>query len=339
MAKPRVFVSSTYYDLRYVRASLDEFIRNIVYEAILFEKGDIPFQHDQLLEDSCVGEVNLADIFVLIIGGRYGSLSTEDVEQRSSDPENFFQKVRSITRKEYERAREKQIPLYIFIEKDVLSEFKTFQKNRSKFDVDYAHVDDIRIFYLIDDIFKERLNNFVRGFDKTEEIIVWLRDQWAGIFAESLRNKSDRRDISGLSFQVAQLSSVVSSLQSYSENFIRESDPNADILINAERMKQKQFLANSIIEFAPIGWFSRHPATMDYFKTEEREQRLNILHNLIKANGLIEFLIRMRVPHESLVLSTVGVEDERNQEYTALKRALAIAGVESISDVTDYQSV
>ncbi len=44
MAKPRIFVSSTYYDLRHVRDNLQEFINGMGYEHVLFELGDIFFK-------------------------------------------------------------------------------------------------------------------------------------------------------------------------------------------------------------------------------------------------------------------------------------------------------
>ncbi len=43
MARPKVFVSSTYYGLRHIRNSLETFIENMGYEGVLFESGDIPF--------------------------------------------------------------------------------------------------------------------------------------------------------------------------------------------------------------------------------------------------------------------------------------------------------
>ena len=46
MARPRVFVSSTYYDLKHIRASLDLFIEQLGYESVLSEKGDIAYAHD-----------------------------------------------------------------------------------------------------------------------------------------------------------------------------------------------------------------------------------------------------------------------------------------------------
>jgi hypothetical protein len=43
MAKPRVFISSTFYDLRQLREDLDDFIRSMGYEAVRNEEGNIPF--------------------------------------------------------------------------------------------------------------------------------------------------------------------------------------------------------------------------------------------------------------------------------------------------------
>jgi hypothetical protein len=42
MARPRVFISSTYYDLKYIRGGLEAFVKQTGYDPILFEKGDIP---------------------------------------------------------------------------------------------------------------------------------------------------------------------------------------------------------------------------------------------------------------------------------------------------------
>src|SRR5262249_55044202 len=100
------------------------------YEPILFEKGDIPFHHDTLLEQSCLQEVDSADMLVLVIGGRYGSLSKEDRELLEKDPSEFFGRIRSVTQKEYEKAREKNIPIFAFVDFQVLAEYNTYKANR-----------------------------------------------------------------------------------------------------------------------------------------------------------------------------------------------------------------
>jgi len=39
MARPKVFVSSTFYDLKQIRADLEHFIREMGYDAVLHERG------------------------------------------------------------------------------------------------------------------------------------------------------------------------------------------------------------------------------------------------------------------------------------------------------------
>jgi hypothetical protein len=53
MAKPRVFISSTFYDLRQVRTDIDTFIENLGYEAVKNEDGDIPYGKEDALEEYC----------------------------------------------------------------------------------------------------------------------------------------------------------------------------------------------------------------------------------------------------------------------------------------------
>lgn len=47
MAKPRVFVSSTYYDLKYARERLERFIEAYNMEPVLFESDEVYFNPSQ----------------------------------------------------------------------------------------------------------------------------------------------------------------------------------------------------------------------------------------------------------------------------------------------------
>ena len=75
--KPRVFVSSTHYDLKYLRSSLEALVESLGFDAILSEKSAITYDPDTHLDESCYRAASEADIFVLIIGGRYGSPSSK----------------------------------------------------------------------------------------------------------------------------------------------------------------------------------------------------------------------------------------------------------------------
>src|ERR1043165_785810 len=76
MAKLRVFVSSTYYDLKHIRRNLENFLDDMGYEPVLFESGDIPFEHTLEIDDSCYKEIENCHMQILIIGNRYGSIAS-----------------------------------------------------------------------------------------------------------------------------------------------------------------------------------------------------------------------------------------------------------------------
>ena len=73
MAKPKLFLSSTFYDLRQIRTDLDLFVENLGYDITRNEEGDIPYGKDEALEEYCYKEIKGIDILISIIGGRYGT--------------------------------------------------------------------------------------------------------------------------------------------------------------------------------------------------------------------------------------------------------------------------
>src|SRR5438552_10179566 len=113
MAKPRIFISSTFYDLKQIRSSLEAFIMGLGFDPVLSEKGSIAYSPDAPLDESCYREAKGCDIFVLIIGGRYGS---EVASERGTEEKGFYERYESITRKEYESAVDRDIPIYVLIE-------------------------------------------------------------------------------------------------------------------------------------------------------------------------------------------------------------------------------
>ncbi|WP_139925949.1 DUF4062 domain-containing protein [Hymenobacter sp. DG01] len=185
--KPRVFVSSTYYDLKYVRENLEHFIQQYGFDAVLFESGNVTFEHGKALDFSCYKEVDSCHMMILIIGGRYGSASSTEteIEIRKKYDEQYI----SITRNEFDTARLKGIPCFVFIDKNVHSEYYTYKKNQSFFDnaiksnknnntFSFAHVDSVNIFKFIDHV------NYlaIKTFEKAEDIVDYLRNQLAGMF-------------------------------------------------------------------------------------------------------------------------------------------------------------
>ena len=80
MAKPRVFISSTYKDLKDTRSALDSFIKSIGYESVTNERGNIAYGKDKKLEEYCYKEIQKCDIVINVIGNKYGSQSSNKVD-------------------------------------------------------------------------------------------------------------------------------------------------------------------------------------------------------------------------------------------------------------------
>ncbi len=176
MAKPRIFISSTYYDLHYVRDDIERFIKELGYEPVRHESGAIPYGKDEPPDKYAYREVELCDIMVCIIGGRFGTESSEDSDS-------------SITQVELKKALDNGIQVFIFIENGVFSEYSTFQLNKEKGDITYKFVDDIRIYKFIELIYQLPCNNPITAFQNSRDIINYLRQQWAGLFQRFLREQ------------------------------------------------------------------------------------------------------------------------------------------------------
>ncbi|WP_440954998.1 DUF4062 domain-containing protein [Methanosarcina sp. Mfa9] len=247
MARPRVFVSSTYYDLKYIRSSLENFIYSLGFEPILHEKGQIPYSSEDFLDESCYKEVENADIFIIIIGGRYGSEKSGSKEKKEKQ---FFDRYDSITMQEYRKAVERGIPTYILIEKSVYSEFETFLKNKNNESINYAHVDSVNIFNSIENILSQ--TKPIHQFDRYSDIEAWLKEQWAGLFRDLINQRSKQIQIDSLASQVDSLTELNETLRKYLEEVVPKISPESKDLISNESMRLKNFeqdkkIANTLL--------------------------------------------------------------------------------------------
>jgi hypothetical protein len=57
MAIPRIFISSTCYDLYDLRNNLREFIKSFDYEPVMSEFGDIFYDYTLHVQDACLKEI------------------------------------------------------------------------------------------------------------------------------------------------------------------------------------------------------------------------------------------------------------------------------------------
>ena len=220
MAKPRVFVSSTFYDLRQVREDLDRFISGMGYEAVLFEAGDVAYGKDSPPEGYVHREIELCDMLICVIGGRYG---TESQEQPGS----------SITQLELKTALENQVQVFIFIEHNVHSEYGTYSLNKENADIKYRFVDNPLVYEFIESVHNLPRNNPITPFQTASDIVEFLRNQWAGLFQRFLQDQKRIQEIRTLD----EMKSVAGTLEQL-VRFLTEERNNEDDAI------QQVLLAN-----------------------------------------------------------------------------------------------
>lgn len=172
MARPRVFISSTFYDLHQVRSDIERFIREMGYDPVQHERGNVPYGSTEKLETYCYKEIGAVDIVVCIIGGRFGSASVEQTY--------------SISQMELKTAIKLNKQVYVCIDADVLAEYRTYLRNK-ELDIRYAAADDKRIFKFIEEIEALPSNNQIISFTDSNGIVAMLREQWAGLFQRFLQ--------------------------------------------------------------------------------------------------------------------------------------------------------
>lgn len=181
MAKPRVFISSTFYDLKQTRSELDRFIESLGYEPIRNEEGEIPYGTKESLQQYCYKEIESVDVLISIIGGKYGSAAIDKNEEKMPY---------SVSQMELKTAIENEKQVFIFIDANVLSEYETYLLNRNNVDVKYKYAEDSRIYKFIEEIKSLSRNNNIKGFSSIADITRYLKEQFAGLMKMSLSESS-----------------------------------------------------------------------------------------------------------------------------------------------------
>jgi hypothetical protein len=115
---------------------------------------------------------NNADLFILIVGGRYGSLTDAGL---------------SVTNLEFLEANSKGIPVYVFVKRDILTLLPAWRANP---DANFSHaVDSPKLFEFVDEL-RGKKNLWVFPFAVAQDICGTLRQQLGYLFADCLRLRS-----------------------------------------------------------------------------------------------------------------------------------------------------
>lgn len=284
MAKPRIFISSTFFDLKQIRSDLDLFIDTMGYESIRNEEGDIPYGKEDALEEYCYKEIKSVDIVISIIGGRFGSES-----KRNSS---------SISQIELRTAHKENKQVYIFIEKNVLGEFETYLINKDK-EINYRYVDDVRIYSFIEEIKSLNNNNNIKGFETAGEITKYLKDQLGGLFQRFLQEQTRVKEVSlirNLEKTAQTLNKLVTFLSD--ENKDKDDEINKILMINHPLVEQLRSLLKIPYNFYIEGFsdlkellsargyrhsdFEFEMAQIDYLNFHKKVNRVDFIINISK---------------------------------------------------------
>lgn len=222
---PQLMVSSTFYDLSQVRDDLRRFIDDdLGYTPLLSEMKSFPINPDKNTIENCKEKVRKnADLLILIVGTRYGSIDLET--------------DKSITNLEYEAAKRKGIPIYVFIDKRVINLLPTWKANQ---DADFSStVDTTKLFDFVDKI-RSSESIWTFPFEKAVDIIDTLRHQLAHLFLESLQLREKfttggilpphLQDLKPEALQIALEKTTAWEYRLYLQSWIDEVDKRKDLV-------------------------------------------------------------------------------------------------------------
>lgn len=209
MAIPKIFVSSTYYDLMHVRNDIETFITGLGYEPVLHERHRVAYTQVDTLEESCYREIENCEILICIIGNKFGT---------ESNTNNY-----SITMKELQTAIDQQKKVYAFIQKDVSIENRTYLANKENENFASAVVDDMRVHQFISDL-KQTVKKFpINDFESVNDIIDSLRSQFAGLFQSLLQRETtliEGKTLQDLNSVTNNLEHIVDSVKSTNQEVV-----------------------------------------------------------------------------------------------------------------------
>lgn len=246
--KPRIFVSSTFYDLKYIREDLSNFVKAHDFEPIMFEDGDIGYTPGKALDKSCYDTMKNSDMVILIIGGQYGSPAT-------GEQKDEFKEYVSVTRKEFKTAVDEGIPMFAFIDSKVYSEYAVYELNLEQVEkgetkIKFRAVKDINVFRFIREV-KAIGNISITEFDKVSVVKDFLSKQWSDMFKQYLQYLRDEQKNTKMEATIDEMKSLIKKmdimLESVGEKVLTEDNENnlEDVKIKQEVSKVCDLIINS----------------------------------------------------------------------------------------------
>ncbi|XWN38413.1 MAG: DUF4062 domain-containing protein [Balneola sp.] len=196
---PNIFVSSTIVDLQHLRDAVRETIADLGYNPILSEYGDIGYLPDLDVQDSCYSSLKDAQICVLIVGKRYGSITDNDL---------------SVTHNEFLTAKDVEVPIITLVDREVLTYQRVYNANKDS-QPNFPGMDNPReTFNFLREITESNLNNGILSFSNATEARNHFKKQLAHLFGDLLRKRFDPLD--------SQIKDVLSEIKTLRHDLVRK---------------------------------------------------------------------------------------------------------------------
>ncbi len=228
MPSPKVFVSSTCYDLGMVREQMRSFLTGLGYDPIMSEYSDVLYDPRHHTHSNCLQEIPNADMVVLLVGSRFGgkaipeALSLIDLDNllNSSFDVSVLDDADklSVTQLEVLKAIDSSIPVFAFVDEKVWHDHLVYEKNKELVSsIKFPSIDKPEsakfIFEFLNFLRQRTEGNSVIPFGKTEDIENHLRKQWSALFQRLLQeqrtNRTDERRSIFITEQIEDLKTAV----------------------------------------------------------------------------------------------------------------------------------
>ena len=318
MAAPRIFVSSTYYDLRQTRDNIKGFIEGLGYEAVMHEHSGVAYTQNTNLEKDCYREISGCEIVVSIIGNSFGSQSSEN--------------ELSITMNEIKTAIKNKKKVYIFIANNVYIENSTYMQNKENGNFKSAYTDNIKIHQFIEELKTFNHSNVITPFDTTDQIINTLKSQFAGLLQNLLTREAsltEAKTAYDLQETVEKFKTLIEFEKEEKEEFLKKYD--SSILVSnlltrrikkCLNMEKSTFFAKdleALDEFMELVGY-KSIAVDDVLEEVRKYQKIqnkkrytiSLLSRLFNEDGTVRFIKKYDEVDELFRYDVVDVVDEYN---------------------------
>lgn len=154
----KIFLSSTCYDLKDLRAEVEAFLINKGHELLLSDRENFPVTLDVHRHDVCINNVSKCDLLILVVDSRFGApyYKNNDI---------------SITWAEFNAALNAGKKIMPFVRREIFNERRTCNHNlKLGNNFSPAFAEDIRVFKLIDEIQKHEGGYWIEQFDNSINI-------------------------------------------------------------------------------------------------------------------------------------------------------------------------